>query len=123
MPTGRSLFYQKLFSAHRLIHRIGLSATEPANPFFIRQASLWVIRQKGYATTFDALQENVDGNARVRIMHLFIGTEQRAILFVQERIHKDTPWYYLWKKKSVSPLAPLVPRKRYRSLISHADRG
>ena len=43
----------------------------------------------------DTLQENVDGNARVRIMHLIIGTGQRAIPLVRERIHKDAPWYYL----------------------------
>jgi len=43
----------------------------------------------------DTLQENVDGNERVRIMHLIIGTGQRAIPFVRERIQKDAPWYYL----------------------------
>jgi len=43
----------------------------------------------------DTLEETADGNERVRIMHLIIGTGQRAIPFVLERIHKDAPWYYL----------------------------
>jgi len=44
----------------------------------------------------DNLMESNDGNERVRIMHLIIGTGQRAIPIVLERIHsRDTPWYYL----------------------------
>ena len=41
------------------------------------------------------LQENIDNNERVRIMQLIIGTGQRAIPLVLERIHKDAQWYYL----------------------------
>ena len=43
----------------------------------------------------DALQEDIDSNERVRLMHLIIGAGPRAITLVQECIHKDAPWYYL----------------------------
>lgn len=43
----------------------------------------------------DNLMESNDGNERVRMMHLIIGTGQRAIPLVLERIHRDAPWYYL----------------------------
>jgi HEAT repeat protein len=43
----------------------------------------------------DNLQDSTDSDERVRIMHLIIGTGQKAIPLVRERIHKDLPWYYL----------------------------
>ncbi|MBU1182206.1 MAG: HEAT repeat domain-containing protein, partial [Proteobacteria bacterium] len=43
----------------------------------------------------DNLMESNDGNERVRTMHLIIGTGQRAVPLVLERIHRDAPWYYL----------------------------
>ncbi len=43
----------------------------------------------------DTLQENIDSDERVRIMHLIISMEQRAIPLVLERINKKEPWYYL----------------------------
>ena len=43
----------------------------------------------------DNLQEDIDNNERVRIMHLIIGTGQRAIPHILKRIHKDAPWHYL----------------------------
>lgn len=43
----------------------------------------------------DDLQADIDGDERVRIMHLIIGAGQRAIPLVRERIRKDEPWYYL----------------------------
>lgn len=43
----------------------------------------------------DNLMESSDGNERVRIMHLIIGTGQRAVPLVLERINRDLPWYYL----------------------------
>lgn len=43
----------------------------------------------------DNLMESIDGNERVRIMQLIIGTGQRAIPLVMERIHENVPWYYL----------------------------
>ncbi|MFO7665334.1 MAG: HEAT repeat domain-containing protein [Desulfobacterales bacterium] len=43
----------------------------------------------------DNLMESSDGNERVRIMQLIIGTGQRAIPLVMERIRENVPWYYL----------------------------
>jgi len=43
----------------------------------------------------DNLQESNDGNERVRIMQLIIGTGQRAIPLLLERIRGKAPWYYL----------------------------
>ena len=85
----------------------------------------------------DALQENVDGNARVRIMHLIIGTGQRAIPLVRERIHKDAPWYYLrnmayilgqiGNEESAGALQPLLrhenERLRHEALKSISRTG
>ncbi len=72
----------------------------------------------------DTLQENVDGNERVRIMHLIIGTGQRAIPLVRERIHKDAPWYYLrnmayilgqiGNEESAGALQPLLQHENER---------
>ncbi|OQW99513.1 MAG: hypothetical protein BWK74_02020 [Desulfobacteraceae bacterium A6] len=85
----------------------------------------------------DTLQENVDGNERVRIMHLIIGTGQRAIPFVRERIHKDAPWYYLrnmayilgqiGNEESAGALQPLLrhenERLRHEALKSISKTG
>ena len=85
----------------------------------------------------DTLQENVDGNERVRIMHLIIGTGQRAIPFVRERIQKDAPWYYLrnmayilgqiGNEESAGALQPLLQheneRLRHEALKSISKTG
>ena len=85
----------------------------------------------------DTLQENVDGNERVRIMHLIIGTGQRAIPFVLERIQKDAPWYYLrnmayilgqiGNEESAGALQPLLQheneRLRHEALKSISKTG
>ncbi len=43
----------------------------------------------------DNLMKSSDGNERVLIMQLIIGTGQRAIPLVMERIRENVPWYYL----------------------------
>ena len=70
------------------------------------------------------LQENIDNNERVRIMQLIIGTGQRAIPLVLERIHKDAQWYYLrnmayilgqiGNEESAGALQPLLRHKNER---------
>ncbi|MEI6609944.1 MAG: HEAT repeat domain-containing protein [Deltaproteobacteria bacterium] len=72
----------------------------------------------------DNLQEDIDSDERVRIMHLIIGTGQRAIPLVRERIHKDEPWYYLrnmayllgqiGNEESAGALQPLLRHKNER---------
>ena len=72
----------------------------------------------------DLLQETRDSDERVGIMHLIIGTGQRAIPFVRERIHKDAPWYYLrnmayilgqiGNEESAGALQPLLSHENER---------
>ena len=72
----------------------------------------------------DNLQEDIDSDERVRIMHLIIGTGARAIPLVRERIHKDEPWYYLrnmayllgqiGNEESAGALQPLLRHKNER---------
>jgi len=72
----------------------------------------------------DTLQEDIDSNERVRIMHLMIGIGQKAIPLVMERIHKDAPWYYLrnmayilgqiGNEESAGALQPLLSHENER---------
>jgi len=85
----------------------------------------------------DTLEENSDGNERVRIMQLIIGTGQRAVPLVLERIHKDAPWYYLrnmayilgqiGNEESAGALQPLLrhenERLRHEALKSISRTG
>ncbi|MBU2621014.1 MAG: HEAT repeat domain-containing protein [Proteobacteria bacterium] len=85
----------------------------------------------------DTLEENSDGNERVRIMHLIIGTGQRAIPLVRERINENAPWHYLWNmayilgqignEESAGALQPLLrhenERLRHEALKSISRTG
>ena len=72
----------------------------------------------------DTLQEDIESNERVLIMHLIIGIGQRAIPLILERIHKDEPWYYLrnmayilgqiGNEKSAEALQPLLSHENDR---------
>ena len=72
----------------------------------------------------DTLQEDIDSNERVRIMHLIIVIGQKAIPLVRERIHKDAPWYYLrnmayilgqiGNEESAGALQPLLSHENER---------
>jgi PBS lyase HEAT-like repeat. len=72
----------------------------------------------------DNLQEDIESNERVRIMHLIIVIGQSAIPLIRKRIHKDAPWYYLrnmayilgqiGNEESAEALQPLLSHENER---------